>query len=180
MKVRTLCESKSCPLHTVKYTTIKYFNTTGNNYILNLRKLNHMLRCFLFLVIAVPSFAQDKTMERYPSGVIRAEGVQVNGVKSGEWRYYFPSGKVMAKENFESGVLQGVVEYFLTMVNNRERSIGNLEHFMIPRGTIIGMERWKERDGLTTTATPVNGDSFTTMACLKELFTTVVAIRTVK
>ena len=47
------------------------------------------------------------------------------GEKSGRWKYYYPSGKIMSIENYSVGKLEGRIEYYF------------------PSGNLLGVEQWK-------------------------------------
>ncbi|MCR9253992.1 MAG: hypothetical protein NXI20_26515, partial [bacterium] len=57
----------------------------------------------LLLVFSLSVSAQDTTY--YSSGNIRSVGELVEGLKEGLWKFYFPSGKVMAEEYYENDLL---------------------------------------------------------------------------
>ena len=68
---------------------------------------------FIFLLLtAFTSAAQEAFTDFYPDHSVRSQGKMLNGVKEGEWKYYFPAGKLMAIENFKAGLLNGRVEYY--------------------------------------------------------------------
>lgn len=50
----------------------------------------------IFMSVAVR--AQDLHREYYKNNTLRAEGLLSQGVKEGEWKYYYPSGVLMGKE----------------------------------------------------------------------------------
>ena len=74
-----------------------------------------MIRTYvgLYLVFAhLTSEAQMEKTEYYSTGQLRARGLMDNENKVGEWVYFYPFGVKSAIENFDHGVLHGVVIYF--------------------------------------------------------------------
>src|SRR5689334_4621682 len=70
-----------------------------------------ILVCLIF-ILNFEGYSQDLQQDRYPNRVLKAEGRKMNGVKIGEWKYFYPDGKLMAKENFSEGILNGVAENY--------------------------------------------------------------------
>ena len=66
----------------------------------------------LLILLHHQSFSQQLHTERYKNNAVKSEGVLKDGSKEGEWKYYYPSGKMMSRENFREGVLQGKIEYY--------------------------------------------------------------------
>jgi hypothetical protein len=80
----------------------------------------------LMLTAALHAYGQKHYTDRYKNNAIRSEGLLNEGVKEGEWKYYYPSGKLMGKEMFKQGSLDGRVEYYY------------------PNGQLQGIEQWKK------------------------------------
>ncbi|HCM77220.1 MAG TPA: hypothetical protein DIS90_12615, partial [Cytophagales bacterium] len=77
--------------------------------LLKVKKIVVKIPSLLGIIIGI-SFvgnAQSLTEERYASGEKKSSGRVVNGVKTGEWLYYYPSGKRNSVENYKEGVLHG-------------------------------------------------------------------------
>jgi antitoxin component YwqK of YwqJK toxin-antitoxin module len=49
-------------------------------------------------------YGQERYTDRYKNNSIRSEGLLHDGVKEGEWKYYYPSGELMGKEMFKRGI----------------------------------------------------------------------------
>src|SRR5437879_4999878 len=67
--------------------------------------------------------AQEVAKEYYATGELKASGKIVNGLKDGEWLFYYPSGKKNSIENYKAGVLHGNVSYYYPdeVVQGREQ-----------------------------------------------------------
>jgi len=63
--------------------------------------------CFFFALITFFSVAraQDTTLILGQGNAIWARGCMENGVKSGEWLFYYPQGTVSGVENYRQGKL---------------------------------------------------------------------------
>lgn len=75
-----------------------------------------------FWMNSVETNAQDSSTVLKSNGVGKTE----NGHKVGEWLFYYPNGKLMAKENYKAGMLDGIcLAYF-------------------PNGQLASKEKWDE------------------------------------
>ena len=70
----------------------------------------HFFLCLL--TISSTAVAQEIEKIYYEDGSIKAEGVQKNGIKSGHWYYYYPSGKISSDENYKEDQLDGTTKYY--------------------------------------------------------------------
>ncbi|MCK5208244.1 MAG: hypothetical protein KAQ79_09495, partial [Cyclobacteriaceae bacterium] len=73
-------------------------------------KKYHFFLCLVTLSFTVD--AQEIEKIYYEDGSIKAEGVLENGIKSGPWYYFYPSGKISSEENYKEDQLDGVIKYF--------------------------------------------------------------------
>ncbi|MBI1768966.1 MAG: hypothetical protein HYR67_11385 [Bacteroidetes bacterium] len=71
-------------------------------------------------------YGQEVTREFYVSGELKATGKIVNGLKEGQWSFYYPSGKKNSIENYKTGSLHGDIFYFY------------------PNETLQAHEQWRE------------------------------------
>lgn len=81
-----------------------------------------ILLLILYVGQASHLFAQESQPVQKSNGIGKIE----NGQKVGEWLFYYPNGQLMAKEQYKSGMLDGVcLAYF-------------------PNGQLASKENWKE------------------------------------
>ncbi len=70
-----------------------------------------------FVVLSFVSYAQRIDKLYYEDGSIKAEGILENGIKSGHWHFYYPSGELSSIENYRENQLDGTIKYFDDQAN---------------------------------------------------------------
>ena len=63
-----------------------------------------------------PLLAQEE-INYYEDGSLKSQGILKEGVRQGQWNFYYPSGKKSAIEEYNSGLLNGKVLYYDTAEN---------------------------------------------------------------
>ena len=67
----------------------------------------YLIIWFILQSFGIEAQEIDKTF--YPDKNVRSEGVLINGIKSGQWKYYYPSGILSSEENYVNDQLSGLV-----------------------------------------------------------------------
>ncbi|MDN5202611.1 toxin-antitoxin system YwqK family antitoxin [Fulvivirgaceae bacterium BMA10] len=80
---------------------------------------------FPFLLCMCHTLCAQITEDRYDNGKLRAVGRMENGLKVGEWKYYYPDGTKNAVEFYQKDQLHGSCYYYSFA------------------GNLIGYENWK-------------------------------------
>jgi antitoxin component YwqK of YwqJK toxin-antitoxin module len=96
-------------LHGFNAAFIKFMFVNVGNY------MNSFTVTVLFTMLSTLAIAQamrEEVKKHYPDGKIQQEGLLVNHVKEGKWKYYFETGNLQKEESYRDGKPIGTsVEY---------------------------------------------------------------------
>jgi hypothetical protein len=82
-------------------------------------------RPWFLLALLVLFCGKFSPLQAQAKGGTRSEGKEEKGLREGEWRFYYPDGRLMAKEMYQAGELSGWSEAYF------------------PSGKISSREFWK-------------------------------------
>lgn len=88
-------------------------------------KINSLLAIF-FCSVSIHSAVGQSSQKPISSKKPDGNGQIVNGLREGVWEFFYPDGKLMAREHYEAGDLQGKAENFY------------------PNGQRASLEFWKD------------------------------------